>query len=65
AERDASLPQPGSEGRAVSDLFPSGRVEIDGRRYEARSALGPIEHGSLIRVKARSDFGLVVEEVEP
>jgi membrane-bound serine protease (ClpP class) len=63
AERDSSLPKPGSEGIAVSDLFPSGRVEIDGQRFEARSALGPIEHGSRIRVKASSDFGLVVEEV--
>lgn len=63
AERESTLPKPGSEGTAVSDLFPSGRVEIDGQRYEARSALGPIEHGSRIRVKASSDFSLVVEEV--
>lgn len=64
AEREPSLPQAGSEGTALSDLFPSGRVEIDGQRYEARSALGPIEHGSRIRVTARGDFSLVVEEVE-
>lgn len=65
AVQETTLPQPGSEGTAVSDLFPSGRVEIGGQRYEARSALGPIEHGSRIRVKARSDFGLIVEEVAP
>lgn len=64
AERESSQPQTGSEGTAVSDLFPSGRVEIEGQRYEARSALGPIEHGSRIRVKAHKDFGLVVEEVD-
>lgn len=63
-ERASSLPQPGAEGVAVTDLFPSGRVEIGGKRYEARSALGPIENGSTIRVKKSSDFGLVVEEVE-
>jgi len=63
AERESSLPKPGSEGVAVSDLFPSGRVEIDGQRYEARSTLGPIEHGSRIRVKAHNDFSVIVEEV--
>ena len=63
-ERTASLPKPGSVGVAVSDLFPSGRVEIDGQRYNARSALGPIEHGASIRVEAHSDFSLIVEEVE-
>ncbi|MFU8847409.1 MAG: NfeD family protein [Opitutales bacterium] len=64
-ERESTLPRPGSEGTAVSDLFPSGRVEIEGQRYEARSVLGPIEHGSRIRVKAHNDFSLIVEEVEP
>ncbi|PXA05704.1 hypothetical protein DDZ13_02195 [Coraliomargarita sinensis] len=63
-KRESSLPKPGSEGVAVSDLFPSGRVEVDGKRYEARSALGPIEHDSRIRVKAHNDFSLIVEEVE-
>lgn len=57
------LPEPGAEGIAVSDLFPSGRVEIDGRRYEARSALGPIARGRRIRVTGRRDFSLTVEEL--
>ena len=48
----------------MSDLFPSGRVEIDGRRYEARSALGPIEHGSRIRVVAQNNFTLTVEGID-
>ena len=63
-ERESSLPKEGSEGSAITDLFPSGRVEIGGQRYEARSALGQIEKGRPIRVKKSSDFGLVVEEVE-
>lgn len=62
AERAAHWPAAGSTGTAVTDLFPSGRVEIDGQRYDARAALGPIEHGSRICVKRASDFGLVVEE---
>lgn len=63
AERESNLPEPGVEGIAVTDLFPSGRVEINGQRYEARSALASIEHGARIRVKKSSDFGLVVEKI--
>ena len=63
AERSSVLPQPGCEGVAVTDLFPSGRVEIEGHRYDARSALGPIERGSQIRVQKTADFGLIVEAI--
>ena len=61
AERASRLPPPGSTGIAVTDLFPSGRVEIDGRRYEARSALGTIKNGSPIRVQKSADLSLIVE----
>jgi membrane-bound serine protease (ClpP class) len=61
-ERAASWPAVGSVGTAVTDLFPGGRVEIEGTRYDARAALGPIDHGSRIRVKRTADFGLIVEE---
>jgi membrane-bound serine protease (ClpP class) len=62
--RESKLSAVGMKGIAVTDLFPSGRVEIDGQRYEARSALGTIEHGTPIRVKKSTNFGLVVE-VDP
>ncbi|MDP3071149.1 MAG: NfeD family protein [Opitutaceae bacterium] len=52
----------GREGLAVTDLRPSGQIEIDGCRHEARSELGPIDRGRPVRVRAQSDFGLVVEE---
>jgi membrane-bound serine protease (ClpP class) len=61
AERASRLPPPGSTGIAVTDLFPSGRVVIDGHRYEARSALGTIENGSPIRVQKSADLCLIVE----
>lgn len=61
AERASRLPRPGSTGVAVTDLFPTGHVEIDGRRYDARSALGPIDHGATIKVQKAADFGLIVE----
>jgi len=62
-ERSASLPKAGSEGVAVTDLFPSGLVEIKGVRYDARSALTSIDRGATVRVVKTADFGLVVEEV--
>jgi membrane-bound serine protease (ClpP class) len=52
----------GRTGVAATALMPSGHVDIDGRRYEARSELGPIEAGARVRVVARKDFNLIVEE---
>ena len=52
----------GCEGMAVTGLRPGGQIEIGGRRYEARSAVGAIERGRPIIVRAYTDFGLVVEE---
>jgi membrane-bound serine protease (ClpP class) len=51
----------GQTGIAVSGLFPSGQVEIAGRRYEARVAVGTVARGETVVVKARSDFGVIVE----
>jgi len=62
AERESRLPPPGTKGTAITDLFPSGRVEIAGRRYDARTALGTIDSGASIRVKKTGDFSLIVEE---
>ena len=53
----------GQEGQCVSELFPSGEVDIGGRRYDARSRLSKIEKGARIRVVEISDFGLVVEKI--
>lgn len=52
----------GREGVAATALRPSGQVEIEGRRYEARVAIGEIDRGSTVVVRGQSDFGLVVEE---
>lgn len=51
----------GAEGIAVTALFPSGQIEVDGRRYEARVAVGSIERGRKVAVVARSEFGWIVE----
>ena len=51
----------GREGVAATALFPSGQVEIDGRRYEARLEVGFVEAGTPIRVVRCTDFSLIVE----
>ena len=60
---EIDIPEIGALGVAVTDLFPTGRIEIDGKRYEAKSALKQIHHGSEIRVCKSSRFGIEVEEV--
>ncbi len=51
----------GREGVAATSLFPSGQVEIDGQRYEARLEVGFASAGTRIVVRAATDFGLRVE----
>lgn len=51
----------GREGVAATGLFPSGQVEVDGRRYEARLEVGFVEPGTRIRVLRRTEFSLIVE----
>jgi len=51
----------GREGVAVTSLFPSGQIEIDGRRHEARLEVGSVDAGTPVRVLRRTDFGLIVE----
>lgn len=53
----------GRRGVAVTALFPSGQVEIDGRRYEARLAVGFADSGAAVVVTGRTEFGLTVEVV--
>jgi membrane-bound serine protease (ClpP class) len=62
-ERDAHLPAAGREGIAVTPLYPSGHIEVDGQRYDARCAIGMVERGAKVRVLQSGDFGLLVEEV--
>jgi membrane-bound serine protease (ClpP class) len=54
-------PEIGATGRATTDLFPNGEVEVDGKRFQAKARLGQIEHGSRIRVTGYQDFCLTVE----
>ncbi|MEY3897099.1 MAG: hypothetical protein RLZZ214_2620, partial [Verrucomicrobiota bacterium] len=51
----------GESGLAATALFPSGQVDIGGRRYEARLVMGFAEAGTPVKVTGISDFGLTVE----
>ena len=64
SNKDSELPSLGTTGVAISDLFPSGEISINGKRYQARVAVGSIERGSRLRVSGIEDFSLVVEEVK-
>ena len=55
--------EPNKIGVTVSELYPVGKVQIDGKTYEARSVIGKIEKGQRIRVLKHSGYELVVEEV--
>lgn len=54
----------GATGKAVTALFPSGQIEIGGRRYDARLVLGTVSPGDEVRVTAVGEFDLKVEPVD-
>jgi membrane-bound serine protease (ClpP class) len=53
----------GSSGISATALFPSGQIEIDGKRYEAKLAMGFAEAGTQVKVTGISEFGLIVEVI--
>jgi membrane-bound serine protease (ClpP class) len=53
----------GETGTAATALFPSGQVDIGGKRYEARLAMGYADAGTKVKVTGRAEFGLTVEVV--
>ncbi len=50
----------GSEGVAVTDMGPSGYIEIDGKRLEAFSRSGFLEAGAPVKVVGTDNFRLIV-----
>ena len=53
----------GSNGFVITPLHPTGRIEINGVRYEGSCVNGSIDLGAKIRVIGKNDFGLIVEDV--
>lgn len=54
----------GTVGVVVSPLRPTGTIELEGQRYEARSEVGEIGVGTRVRVVRRADFVLIVEPMQ-
>jgi membrane-bound serine protease (ClpP class) len=54
-------PLVGRTAVTVTAMFPSGEVEIDGQRYQARHDLGFVPAGTPVVVTGRTDFGLLVQ----
>jgi membrane-bound serine protease (ClpP class) len=61
ARQEASLI--GASGQAVTALFPSGQIEIGGKRYDARLALGTVPPGAKVKVLSVGEFELTVEAI--
>ena len=51
----------GRTGVSATPLYPSGQVEISGKRYEARLAMGSAAAGTPVVVTHHGEFGLTVE----
>jgi membrane-bound serine protease (ClpP class) len=61
ADQPAAASLVGQTGVAVTALFPSGQVEISGKRYEAKLEVGFADRGTPVRVTQVSGFSLIVE----
>ena len=60
---DTPLPEVGERGVTTSDLFPSGKVSINGHIFEAKSSLGLIKKGAEIEVVDHHDFNIMVKSI--
>jgi membrane-bound serine protease (ClpP class) len=54
----------GRRGLVMTALRPAGQIEINGRRYEAKVAIGVIDPGVAVVVTGREDFALTVERAD-
>ena len=68
--RSSSMPEPekelqiGARGRSVSRLSPMGKIEIDGRLYEAKSQDRYIDPRSEVEVVGFENFSVIVKKIE-
>lgn len=57
-------PKIGDIGIVTADLHPTGEVEINSLRYQARVSLGIIDKGTSIVVTGKEEFALIVRELK-
>ena len=60
----AEQPTIGERGRAITSMFPSGKVLIDDVEYSARYKSGFAESGDEVIVVGSDAFGLIVGKPE-
>ena len=60
----AEQPTIGERGRAITSMFPSGKVLIDDVEYSARFKSGFAESGDEVIVVGSDAFGLIVGKPE-
>ena len=58
-------PTGGERGRAITPMYPSGKVLIDGVKYSARFKSGFADSGDEVIVIGLDAFGLIVDKPEP
>ena len=58
-------PTTGERGRAMTPMYPSGKVLIDGVEYSARFKSGFADSGDEVIVVGLDAFGLIVDKLEP
>jgi membrane-bound ClpP family serine protease len=62
-ENPATLPQPGTKGKAMSTLRPSGKIEVDGVIYDAMSSGDFIEQDATVVVSRLEGSVIIVEKL--
>ncbi len=60
SEREALI---GRECIALTPLVPTGYVEIDGKRYEARSLVERVDQGTPVKIVGTQNFSLTVTKL--
>ena len=58
-------PATGTRGRAITPMYPSGKVLIEGVEYGARLKSGYADSGDEVIVVELDAFGLIVGKPEP
>ncbi len=58
-------PTTGERGRAITPMYPSGKVLIDGVQHSARFKSGFADSGDEVIVVGLDAFGLIVDKPEP
>ncbi len=61
-EAGDSLPDIGSEGYVLTDLKPTGLVEVGGERFEATTSVGELRKGDKVLVIGYKSYSLLVDK---